>query len=137
VSFLLLAILAWRGPSFAAAAYVAMQPIAELVILPLCLAALITGVVQALGTAWGLTRHYWVLAKLMLTLITLVVLCLQLRTIDLLAASAGAREVSLLATEPRLSVMLHATGGLVVLALALILSIVKPPGRTPWASRPE
>ena len=72
----------------------------------------------------------------MLTLITLVVLCLQLRTIDLLAASAGAGEVSLLATEPRLSVMLHATGGLVVLALALILSIVKPPGRTPWASRP-
>jgi hypothetical protein len=57
VSFLLLAILAWRGPSFAASAYLAMQPIAELVILPLCLAALITGVVQALGTDWGLTRH--------------------------------------------------------------------------------
>ena len=62
VSFLLLALLAWRGPSFAASAYVAMQPIAELVILPLCLAALITGVIQSLWTAWGLTRHYWVLA---------------------------------------------------------------------------
>ena len=42
------------------------------------LAALLTGLVQALGTTWGLFRHYWVLVKLLLTVLVGVVLLLQL-----------------------------------------------------------
>jgi hypothetical protein len=41
---------------------VAMALIAWFVILPLSLASFATGVIQALGTAWGLIRHYWVVA---------------------------------------------------------------------------
>lgn len=49
------------------AACLAMGLTAWFVILPLSLTSLVTGLVQALGTAWGLFRHYWVLAKLLLT----------------------------------------------------------------------
>jgi hypothetical protein len=33
---------------------------AWLVIMPLSVATLVSGLVQALGTTWGLLRHYWV-----------------------------------------------------------------------------
>lgn len=48
------------------AAALAMGLTAWFVILPLSLAALTTGLVQALGTAWGSFRHYWILFKLLL-----------------------------------------------------------------------
>ena len=39
-------------------AYLAMDLIGWFVIVPLSLASLLTGLVQALGTTWGLFRHY-------------------------------------------------------------------------------
>jgi|SRR6516164_3240462 len=39
--------------------YVAMNLIGVSVIVPLSLAALLTGLVQSLGTHWGLFRQYW------------------------------------------------------------------------------
>lgn len=39
------------------AAYLGMDLLGWSVILPLSLASLITGIVQALGTVWGLFRH--------------------------------------------------------------------------------
>ena len=53
-----------------------MQIIANAVIVPLALAALVTGVVSALGTTWGLLRHYWVVTKLVVVVIATVVLLL-------------------------------------------------------------
>ena len=50
------------------AAYLAMHLTTWFVIVPFCLAALLTGIVQSLGTMWGLFRHYWVLVKFVLTL---------------------------------------------------------------------
>lgn len=41
------------------AAYLAMDLIGWFVIVPLSLASLLTGLVQSLGTRWGLFRHYW------------------------------------------------------------------------------
>ncbi|KOF17197.1 hypothetical protein AC244_18505 [Ensifer adhaerens] len=41
--------------------YVAMDVIARSVILPLIFASLMTGLIQSLGTTWGLFRHCWVL----------------------------------------------------------------------------
>ena len=49
------------------AAYPAMELAARFVIVPLAFASLLTGVIQSLGTPWGLFRHYWVLVKLLLT----------------------------------------------------------------------
>jgi hypothetical protein len=39
-------------------AYLAMNLIGQFIIVPLCLAALLTGIVQSLGTEWGLLRYY-------------------------------------------------------------------------------
>jgi hypothetical protein len=59
------------------AAYLTMEFTARYVIVPLVLALLLAGLIQSLGTAWGLFRHYWVLAKLLLTVLTTIVLLLQ------------------------------------------------------------
>ena len=45
------------------AAYLAMHLITWSVIVPFCLAALLTGIVQSLGTTWGPFRHYWVVTN--------------------------------------------------------------------------
>ena len=42
------------------AAYLVTALIGWLVIVPLSFAVLVTGLVQSLGTEWGLFRHYWV-----------------------------------------------------------------------------
>jgi ABC-type anion transport system duplicated permease subunit len=56
---------------------IAMALTAWFVILPLSLASFLTGVVQALGTAWGLVRHYWVVAKLGLTAFATAILLMK------------------------------------------------------------
>ncbi len=54
--------------------YLAMELTGWFVIVPLALAALLTGLVMSLGTPWGLFRHYWVLITLVLTILSTVVL---------------------------------------------------------------
>lgn len=49
----------------ARAAYVSMELTARFVIVPLVFASTLTGIIQSLGTPWGLFRHYWLLAKLL------------------------------------------------------------------------
>jgi hypothetical protein len=120
------------------AAYLAMQPITRLVVVPLTLASLLTGLIQSLGTAWGLFRHYWVLLKLLLTSFATTVLLLKLELID------HAAHLAVAATLPRadlreigLQLMVHAAGGLLVLLLPTILSIYKPTGLTRYGWRKQ
>jgi hypothetical protein len=116
------------------AAFIAMDWTARLVIVPLGFAALLTGLIQALGTRWGLFRHYWVLAKLLITAFALTVLLMKIELIGY-----GARlalEKVLLRAELRavgMELTIHAAGGLLVLLLPAILSVYKPAGLTPWA----
>src|SRR5687768_13979193 len=67
-----------EGARIVHATSIAMCLTAWLVIMPLSLATLVTGVAQALGTAWGLFRHYWILFKLILTVLATIVLLLEL-----------------------------------------------------------
>lgn len=101
-------------------------------LVPLAFAALVTGVLLALGTTWGLFRHYWVLFKLVLTLIATVVLVLYSRTIDTVAGMAA--DPGMAGMEPP-SALLHTGGGLVVLLLTTILAIYKPRGMTRYGQR--
>jgi hypothetical protein len=87
---------------------------------------------DALGRAeWGLFRHYWIVAKLGLTLIATVVLLLHLPNatrmarvaIDAVLSGSDHRML-------RMQLVLHAAGGLAVLLAATTLSICKPFGRT-------
>lgn len=118
------------------AVYIANGFIAWYIILPLILAALLIGVVQSLGTAWGLFRHYWVLAKLLITVLTITVLLLQMEGISTVASVATQTAVSsadLLGL--RGSLRFHATGGLAVLIVLVVLSVFKPRAMTRYGWR--
>ena len=119
-------------------AYVAMETATTYVIVPLAVASLVTGAVQSLGTSWGLFRHYWVVAKLVVSVVATVVLALQLSTISKLAdaASSGPLGSDELHAD-RTSMVLHAGVGLLVLLVPLVLSIFKPRGVTPLGRRKE
>lgn len=113
------------------AASLAMGLTAWFVILPLSFATVITGIVQALGTAWGLFRHYWIVFKLLLTAVATIVLLLKLGPISTLAdAAAQATFSSGDLMGSRTSLTVHAAGGLVVLLAAATLAIYKPRGVT-------
>jgi len=69
-SFLALAVagLTSQDAQMVRAAYLAMDLTAWCVIVPLSFASPLTGLVQSLGTEWGLFRHYWVLIKFLITI---------------------------------------------------------------------
>jgi hypothetical protein len=120
------------------AAALAMGLTAWFVILPLSLAALTTGLVQALGTAWGLFRHYWILFKLLLTALATTVLLLKLGPVsDLADAAASATFSSADLIALRTSLLVHAGGGLLVLLAAVTLAVYKPRGMTRYGLRKQ
>jgi hypothetical protein len=117
-------------------AYVAMEMTTWYVVVPLNLAALLTGLVQSLGTSWGLFRHYWVVVKLLLTTLITVVLLLQTPQIAYMADRATGMRLS--GTDHlglRASLVVHAGGGLLVLLVTTTLSIYKPRGLTRYGWR--
>src|SRR5438093_12235613 len=75
-SFLVLAIggMTSQNAQMVRAAYLAMAVIGLYLIIPFSFAALMTGLVLALGTPWGLFRHYWILVKFLLTIGATIVL---------------------------------------------------------------
>lgn len=136
--FLVLAVLALVSPVAITlqSAYVTMDVVARFVILPLCLASLLTGVVQSLIGKWGLVRHYWVLFKLILNVLATFVLLAHMRPIGELAQAAvqgPLAQGSLYAL--RLQVTLDAAAALVVLVAATVLGVYKPRGVTPFGLR--
>jgi len=115
------------------AAYLGMNAIGLYVIVPLSMAALLTGLIQALGTPWGLLRHYWVVAKLGLTLLaTLLLLLHQFIAVARAAAIASATPVGQPFDVGSLGSQLvfDAAAALVVLVGIVAISVFKPWGRT-------
>jgi hypothetical protein len=113
------------------AAYLGMHLTGWFVIVPLCLASLITGVVQSLGTTWGLFRHYWVVAKLVMTVPATLLLLLHMQPISRIAHRAA--ETTLSSADlrgPRIDVVVEAGAALLVLLVATVLSVYKPRGMT-------
>jgi hypothetical protein len=111
--------------------YSVMQLIAWFVIVPLAVAALLSGLVQSLATEWGLFRHYWVIAKLALTTFGTIILLLHAPRVSEMAIRAA--EASFTTGDyhaQRLSLVVHATGGLAILLTTTVLSVFKPWGKT-------
>lgn len=118
------------------AAYLAMDLVARFIIVPLAFASLLTGLIQSLGTPWGLFRHYWVLAKLLLTAFATTILLIKLRMIGYAAHLAAETilpraDLSTVGMELRF----HAAAGLLVLLMPAVLSVYKPRGLTPYGRR--
>jgi hypothetical protein len=140
VAYLALAIagLTSQEAQLVRAAYLAMELIGWFVIVPCSLAALLTGLVQSLGTEWGVFRHYWILVKFLLTLGATTVLLLHMRTVSLMSGAAA--ETTLSSADfgvLRLQLVVHAGGGLLVLLAATALSVYKPWGRTRYGRRKQ
>jgi hypothetical protein len=119
------------------AAYLAMELIAWYVIVPLALASLITGLVMAMGTKWGLFRHYWVLISLLLTIIATVVLLAETQTIGYSADIAADPRTSGDDLRALGSTLVHSVGGTVVLLVILVLNVYKPRGMTRYGWRKQ
>ena len=121
------------------AVYIAMEATGRYVIVPLSLASLLTGLVQALSTPWGLFRHYWVVAKLVVNVFATVVLLLYMQTLDYFAGIAARTPFSdgdlraLRSPSP----VLHAAAAVVLLLVAVVLSVYKPRGLTGYGRRKQ
>lgn len=117
------------------AAYLALEPITWFAIVPLAFASLLTGLVQALGTAWGLFRHYWVFFKLVLTMLGTIVLLANTQTVSSLADVAA--EMGSVDPGNLQGQLLHAGGGLLVLLVTTVLAVYKPRGMTGYGRRKQ
>ncbi|WP_327608879.1 DUF2269 domain-containing protein [Virgibacillus tibetensis] len=137
VGFLILVIaaLSSQGDQTVRAAWISMELIGWFAIVPFAVVSLLTGLAMSLGTSWGLFRHYWVIFKLLLTLIATVVLLLNMQTVGHLAGVAETGSTDL--GYGLWGEVIHAGGGMVVLLLAIILSVYKPRGLTRYGLRKQ
>ncbi len=142
------------------AAWIAMELIGRNAIVPLALGALLTGLVMALGTPWGLFRHYWVVITLALTIFATIVLLQHLHLLpgasSLVAAARGNNGAGPAALGSSLihaggghglpgsrppswrgGDLIHAGGGLSVLLIIAGLNVYKPRGLTPYGWRKQ
>lgn len=105
--------------------YPAMELVGRWVLAPAAVAILVTGLVLARTSGFGLTRYWWVLAKLaitttLITLAALVLLPALTRAADA-ATAAGAVEEG-----QRLALVIPAAVGLSLLVLSAGLGVFKP-----------
>lgn len=89
LAYLPFAIQSVRGPEPEAARtiYAAMNTIRWGVVLPCEFAALATGFIQSVGTSAGLFRHYWILAKFLLTVGGITILLMHMPLVSRLTES--------------------------------------------------
>ncbi|MEO5576013.1 MAG: DUF2269 domain-containing protein [Gaiellaceae bacterium] len=116
-------------------AYLALEPAGWYVLVPLGLLSLLTGLVQSLGTHWGLFRHYWILTKLSINVVASIVLLLYMQTLGYLADVAAETTGDDLAGLRSPSPLVHAAGALLLLLVATTLSVLKPRGMTRYGQR--
>ena len=132
-AFLVLAIagLTSADPQLVRVAYVGMNLIGWMIIFPLSLASLISGIVQGLGTVWGLFRHYWVLIKLIITALATALLLVHLQPVTVMAGMALAADLGP-SDMNAMRIQLVADAGAAILALLVtsVLSVYKPRGLT-------
>ena len=133
---LALAALSATDAAFVRGSYVGLELMGWYVIVPFCLAGVAAGLIQSLGTEWGLLKHYWIATKFVITTVATAILLGHMRTV--IRAAALARADSMLAPENaqlRLQLVVHAGLGLLVLLVASVLSIYKPWGRTAYGHK--
>ncbi len=120
------------------AVYLAMELTGWFVIVPMSVASLLTGLVQSLGTTWGLFRHYWILVKLLITIVATALLLVHMQPVGHLARVVA--ETTLASGELaglRLQLVADAGAALLALLVATALSVYKPRGLTPYGWRKQ
>jgi hypothetical protein len=136
--FLALAVAGLTGQDAqtARSAYVAMELSGWYVIVPLAFASLLTGVLSAVGSTWGLLRYYWVTVKLLITVLATIALLVHMQPIGHIAdVAAGADWSQTELHGLRVQLVLQSGAALLALLVATALSVYKPQGRTRYGQR--
>lgn len=121
------------------AVWIALDLLGSLVIVPLAIVSLLSGLVMSLGTKWGLFQHYWVLFSFALTVLAILVLLGNMQSVRFLAGTVTDMDntnVDMLRTGLQ-SELLHAGIGLIVLVVIQVLNIYKPRGLTSYGWRKQ
>lgn len=108
----------------------AMGVVASRVLVPVVVISVISGLVLALSTQWGLVRYWWIVAKCVIAVtLTATGLLLLIPRLQQILDGDGepARMQTLIARSAALLLLLAATG----------LSVIKPWGKTPRGRRPQ
>jgi hypothetical protein len=124
-----------QAPQTVRAAWIGMELTGWYAIVPLAFASLLTGLVLAVKTSWGLFRHYWVVFSLGLTVFATVILLLHMPDVSSMADMAQQAEGARLRALG--GDLFHPVIGLVVLLMILVLNVYKPRGMTRYGQRKQ
>ncbi len=120
------------------AVYLVMDLIARYVIVPLCLASLLTGLVSSLSTTWGLFRHYWILLKILITIPSSLMLLVHMQPISYIAGVAANTPLSIADLHGlKIQLVIESGAAVVMLLVATALSVYKPKGLTRYGWRKQ
>lgn len=139
-AFLALAVAGLTGQDaqMVRATYVAMELITRFVIVPLSLAPLLlTGPILSLGTPWGLFRHYWVLVKLLINILSTIILLVHMQPISYLSRVAAEGTLSSHDRAVQIQLAVASGAGLLALLVATALAVYKPRGMTAYGWRKQ
>lgn len=117
--------------------FLSMDAMTWFAIVPLALASLCTGLLLSLLTKWGLLRHYWVSAKLLMNVLACIIVLMYAQSLGPLTTMATASAVSsaqILSLRGADNVM-HGAVALLALLVATIFSVYKPRGLTRYGQR--
>jgi hypothetical protein len=112
------------------ACYIAMEVVAWFIIVPFCIASLLTGLMQALGTHWGLFKHWWIAVKLILTIVATLILLLHMQPISYLGEVASQKMLAYDELRSlRVRIVADAGAAIFVLVAITTVSVYKPWGK--------
>lgn len=137
-AFFVLAVSGLRSsdPHMVLSVYPALDLIGWRLIVPMSVASLLTGMIQSLGTEWGLFRHYWVLLKFIVSVGAMGLLLLHLQPADRLAQVTAATLIAGADLHGlRVQLAADAAAAVVVLLILTTVSLYKPWGLTRFGLR--
>lgn len=123
------------SPDVVRVVYPSLELIGWYALVPFSVAALVTGVVQSLGTEWGLFRHYWVAAKFILTAGATSLLLVHMGAVSRAAVLASSGMFDLEFSKLQVRLVIDATLAAMVLIVATVLSMYKPGSLTAYGMR--
>ncbi len=140
IVFLALAISGLTTPDtfLARSMCLALEVCTLFVIVPFCILSLITGLIQAIGTKWGLFKHYWIIVKLFLTIAMTILLFLHLQPINALSAAGSDPSFSNSKEAFALIDIIKKAGAAALVLISITaISIYKPWGMTKSSSKDQ
>ena len=140
IGFLALAVVGLVSPDrqLVSAVYLSMDVMTRYVIVPLSIIPLVlTGPLLSLGTPWGLFRHYWIIVKLVINVLSTLVLLIHVKPIQHMAHIAAMGTISAADRGAQIQLVVASGAGLVALLVATGIAIYKPRGMTIYGWRKQ